>query len=75
MSTRDLLFRRLQPIRSVEHSTTGRPWCAGPGRTAPDHPAHVYVRAGVLPAIGIGLWVVNKAVMKARGEEDELSGS
>ncbi|MET9981520.1 MULTISPECIES: APC family permease [Streptomyces] len=40
-----------------------------------DRPAHVYVRAGVLLAIGIGLWVVNKAVMKARGEEDELSGS
>ncbi|MET8900932.1 MULTISPECIES: APC family permease [unclassified Streptomyces] len=34
-----------------------------------DRPADVYVRAGVLVAIGIGLWVLNKTVMKARGEE------
>ncbi|MGW6058533.1 APC family permease [Streptomyces sp. NPDC055189] len=34
-----------------------------------DRPAEVYIRAGVLIAIGIGLWVVNKAVLKARGEE------
>ncbi|MFH8490461.1 APC family permease [Streptomyces longisporoflavus] len=34
-----------------------------------DRPAEVYVRAGVLIAVGIGLWVVNKAVLKARGEE------
>ncbi|MFC7885820.1 APC family permease [Streptomyces sp. NPDC057376] len=33
-----------------------------------DRPTHVYVRAGVLLAIGIGLWVLNKAVMKARRE-------
>ena len=33
-----------------------------------DRPANVYIRAGVLLAIGIGLWVLNKAVMKARGE-------
>ncbi|WP_455358965.1 APC family permease [Streptomyces sp. SYSU K21746] len=34
-----------------------------------DRPADVYIRAGVLLAIGIGLWVVNKLVLKARGEE------
>ncbi|ATL28278.1 APC family permease [Streptomyces formicae] len=34
-----------------------------------DRPAEVYVRAGVLIAIGVGLWAVNKAVMKARGED------
>ncbi|WP_329469125.1 APC family permease [Streptomyces sp. NBC_01723] len=34
-----------------------------------DRPADVYIRAGVLVAIGIGLWVLNKTVMKARGEE------
>lgn len=34
-----------------------------------DRPAEVYIRAGVLLAIGIGLWVVNRVVMKARGEE------
>ncbi|MFB6768255.1 MULTISPECIES: APC family permease [unclassified Streptomyces] len=34
-----------------------------------DRPADVYVRAGVLVAIGIGLWALNKTVMKARGEE------
>ncbi|EFL28118.1 putative amino acid permease [Streptomyces himastatinicus ATCC 53653] len=33
-----------------------------------DRPAHVYIRAGVLLAIGIGLWVLNKAVMKVHGE-------
>ncbi|MFI0773469.1 APC family permease [Streptomyces sp. NPDC021212] len=33
-----------------------------------DRPAHVYIRAGVLLAVGIGLWVLNRAVMKARGE-------
>ncbi|MCZ9352757.1 APC family permease [Streptomyces mutabilis] len=33
-----------------------------------DRPADVYIRAGVLLAIGIALWVLNKAVMKARGE-------
>ncbi|MEV5611010.1 APC family permease [Streptomyces sp. NPDC052225] len=34
-----------------------------------DRPAEVYIRAGVLVAIGIGLWAVNKLVMKARSEE------
>ncbi|QEU93908.1 APC family permease [Streptomyces kanamyceticus] len=34
-----------------------------------DRPAEVYIRAGVLIAIGVGLWVVNKAVLKARGED------
>ncbi|MFF1980721.1 APC family permease [Streptomyces sp. NPDC058198] len=34
-----------------------------------DRAAEVYVRAGVLVAIGIGLWAVNKAVLKVRGEE------
>ncbi|MFI6089019.1 APC family permease [Streptomyces sp. NPDC051218] len=34
-----------------------------------DRPAEVYIRAGVLVAIGIGLWGVNKVVLKARGEE------
>lgn len=33
-----------------------------------DRPADVYIRAGVLVAIGIGLWAVNKLVLKARGE-------
>ncbi|MET9545549.1 APC family permease [Streptomyces sp. NPDC006627] len=34
-----------------------------------DRPAEVYIRAGILIAIGVGLWAVNKAVLKARGEE------
>ncbi|MFD4260459.1 APC family permease [Streptomyces sp. NPDC058534] len=34
-----------------------------------DRPADVYIRAGVLVAIGIGLWALNKTVMKARSEE------
>ena len=34
-----------------------------------DRPANVYIRAGVLLAIGIGLWVLNKVVLRARGEE------
>ncbi|MER7662488.1 MULTISPECIES: APC family permease [unclassified Streptomyces] len=34
-----------------------------------DRDAEVYIRAGVLVAIGIGLWAVNKIVMKARGED------
>ncbi|RNG31884.1 APC family permease [Streptomyces botrytidirepellens] len=33
-----------------------------------DRPAHVYIRAGVLLAIGIALWVLNKVVMTVRGE-------
>ena len=33
-----------------------------------DRPAHVYIRAGVLLAVGIGLWALNKVVMKVRGE-------
>jgi amino acid transporter len=33
-----------------------------------DRPADVYIRAGVLVAIGIGLWVLNKAVLTVRGE-------
>ncbi|MGW0547630.1 APC family permease [Streptomyces altiplanensis] len=33
-----------------------------------DRPAGVYIRAGVLLLIGIGLWAINKAVMKTRGE-------
>ncbi|GAA2417023.1 amino acid permease [Streptomyces coeruleofuscus] len=33
-----------------------------------DRPAEVYIRAGVLVAIGIGLWVLNKVVLKVRGE-------
>jgi APA family basic amino acid/polyamine antiporter len=34
-----------------------------------DRDAEVYVRAGVLVAIGIGLWAVNKVVLKVRHEE------
>lgn len=34
-----------------------------------DRPAEVYIRAGVLIAIGIALWAVNRVVMKAHGEE------
>ncbi|MEO3976362.1 APC family permease [Streptomyces sp. CAU 1734] len=34
-----------------------------------DRDAEVYIRAGVLIAIGIGLWVVNRAVLRARGED------
>ncbi|MFD3437706.1 APC family permease [Streptomyces sp. NPDC058685] len=34
-----------------------------------DRDAEVYIRAGVLIAIGIGLWAVNKLVMKAGGED------
>lgn len=34
-----------------------------------DRSADVYVRAGVLVLIGIGLWIVNKLVLKARGED------
>ncbi|HET6859219.1 MAG TPA: APC family permease [Streptomyces sp.] len=34
-----------------------------------DRPADVYIRAGVLLAIGIGLWALNKAVMRTRSEE------
>ncbi|MFI9584107.1 APC family permease [Streptomyces sp. NPDC052236] len=34
-----------------------------------DRDAEVYIRAGVLLAIGIGLWVVNKVVLKVHGEE------
>ncbi|CAM5633534.1 APC family permease OS=Streptomyces alboniger OX=132473 GN=CP975_14085 PE=4 SV=1 [Streptomyces alboniger] len=34
-----------------------------------DRPAEVYIRAGVLIAIGIALWGVNRAVLKARGED------
>ncbi|MET7358989.1 APC family permease [Streptomyces sp. NPDC005562] len=34
-----------------------------------DRPAEVYVRAGVLVAIGVGLWVVNQVVLRAKGEE------
>ncbi len=33
-----------------------------------DRSADVYIRAGVLLSIGVGLWVLNKTVMKARGE-------
>ncbi|GAA2949100.1 APC family permease [Streptomyces enissocaesilis] len=33
-----------------------------------DRPADVYIRAGVLLLIGIGLWAINRAVMRARGE-------
>ncbi|OEJ39371.1 amino acid permease [Streptomyces agglomeratus] len=33
-----------------------------------DRPADVYIRAGVLLLIGIGLWAINKAVMRARNE-------
>ncbi|MET8679127.1 APC family permease [Streptomyces sp. NPDC004647] len=33
-----------------------------------DRAADVYIRAGVLLAIGIALWVVNKLVLRARGE-------
>ncbi|GAA3810279.1 APC family permease [Streptomyces phyllanthi] len=33
-----------------------------------DRPAEVYIRAAVLVAIGIGLWVVNKVVLRVRGE-------
>ncbi|MFI8928572.1 APC family permease [Streptomyces sp. NPDC053474] len=32
-----------------------------------DRPADVYIRAGVLLAIGIALWAVNKLVLRARG--------
>ncbi|MER7170789.1 APC family permease [Streptomyces mesophilus] len=34
-----------------------------------DRPADVYIRAGVLLAIGIALWALNKVVMRTRGEE------
>ncbi|MFF8958979.1 APC family permease [Streptomyces sp. NPDC014894] len=34
-----------------------------------DRDAEVYIRAGVLVAIGVALWAVNRAVMKARGED------
>ncbi|GHE61752.1 amino acid permease [Streptomyces longispororuber] len=34
-----------------------------------DRPADVYIRAGVLLAIGIALWAVNKLVMRARPVE------
>ncbi|MEV0124239.1 APC family permease [Streptomyces sp. NPDC050703] len=34
-----------------------------------DRPAEVYIRAGVLIAIGIALWAVNKVVLRARAEE------
>lgn len=34
-----------------------------------DRPADVYIRAGVLLLIGIGLWALNKVVMKARQED------
>ncbi|GGO56113.1 APC family permease [Streptomyces lasiicapitis] len=33
-----------------------------------DRPAEVYIRAGVLVAIGVGLWVVNKVVLRVREE-------
>ncbi|BBC33739.1 hypothetical protein SGFS_050330 [Streptomyces graminofaciens] len=33
-----------------------------------ERPTGVYVRAGVLPAIGVGLWEVNKVVLRVRGE-------
>ncbi|GAA0918073.1 APC family permease [Streptomyces thermoalcalitolerans] len=33
-----------------------------------ERPVDVYIRAGVLLVIGIGLWGLNRAVMKARGE-------
>jgi amino acid transporter len=33
-----------------------------------DRPADVYIRAGVLLAIGIALWAVNKLVLRTRGE-------
>ncbi|MEV0324495.1 APC family permease [Streptomyces sp. NPDC050658] len=34
-----------------------------------DRPAEVYIRAGVLVAIGIGLWALNKVVLRVRGED------
>ncbi|MEU7035815.1 APC family permease [Streptomyces sp. NPDC046237] len=34
-----------------------------------DRSADVYIRAGVLLAIGIGLWAVNRAVLRVRGED------
>ncbi len=34
-----------------------------------DRPAEVYIRAGILLAIGVALWAVNKAVLRTRGEE------
>ncbi|MBM7173780.1 APC family permease [Streptomyces sp. G44] len=34
-----------------------------------DRPAEVYIRAGVLLAIGVALWAVNKLVLRARDEE------
>ncbi|MFE7132276.1 APC family permease [Streptomyces sp. NPDC057638] len=33
-----------------------------------DRDAEVYIRAGVLVAIGVGLWVLNKVVLRVRGE-------
>ncbi|MEU6993308.1 APC family permease [Streptomyces sp. NPDC046465] len=36
-----------------------------------DRPAEVYIRAGVLIAIGIGLWVVNKVVVRAEVIKEE----
>ncbi|WP_409236799.1 APC family permease [Streptomyces sp. PA5.6] len=34
-----------------------------------DRPAEVYIRAGVLIAIGVALWGVNKVVLRTRGED------
>ncbi|MEU5685664.1 amino acid permease [Streptomyces venezuelae] len=34
-----------------------------------DRPAEVYIRAGVLIAIGVALWGVNKVVLRARDED------
>ncbi|MBV1937318.1 APC family permease [Streptomyces sp. BV286] len=34
-----------------------------------DRPADVYIRAGVLLAIGVALWAVNKAVLRVRSED------
>lgn len=39
-----------------------------------DRAADVYIRAGVLVAIGIALWAVNKLVLKARSEEHAKTG-
>jgi amino acid transporter len=34
-----------------------------------DRPADVYIRAGVLLAVGVGLWALNKVVLRVRSED------
>jgi len=39
-----------------------------------DRPADVYIRAGVLLAIGIGLWIVNQVALRADGQTGQQTG-